>query len=453
MSPSLDQLEKLRRRNTEMAGRLRRKQAWQDSEVRTDSNGDWYRLLRAIRYLKEDGLTISKTTLIFWAGLEKKRPEKRKRGCPYLPDRACIQHKPFEAAFGRREVYLLKVDLDHILSAWRARTAQRADPEYPGLIWIGALAEEMGLKPKTIRKLYRKWCASRGKRPVTTRKPARSAVAGDGHERSRWHFGERAIPRSYLPETFATWFRQRHTLESEPDDINVREASKSLGCPENTVRILIAQGQLHPKEDKQTIVCRGGYRRPGLVLSRKEVLGLRQGVKAGKRTRGSVGLRRPNERAMRRRVQALAVLRELLPIGRPQLRNEVVKQAVARGVSLRLVYWAKGELKVKTTGGRTIGPGYWTRHAGATPAPAEAGQMPPPPAATQSDAGEVQPKRRGRPSGTIDPDVARRKRQMLEEWDQGNFNGNKAAAGRAHGFHRSDATKIINVHARKKSRK
>jgi hypothetical protein len=35
---------------------------------------------------------------------------------------------------------------------------------------------------------------------------------------------------------------------------------------------------------------------------------------------------------------------------------------------------------------------------------------------------------------------------MLEAWERGEFGSNKSAAGRAYGFDRSDATKIINAH-------
>jgi hypothetical protein len=51
----------------------------------------------------------------------------------------------------------------------------------------------------------------------------------------------------------------------------------------------------------------------------------------------------------------------------------------------------------------------------------------------------------GRPEGSISPDVARRKKEMLEAWDRGEYES-KAAAARAHGFHRPDASKIIDEH-------
>jgi hypothetical protein len=64
------------------------------------------------------------------------------------------------------------------------------------------------------------------------------------------------------------------------------------------------------------------------------------------------------------------------------------------------------------------------------------------------------PRRRpGRPKGSIDPEVARRKGEMLEAWGRGEFDGNKAAAGRAYGFNRTDATNIINDHERDKCQK
>jgi hypothetical protein len=42
---------------------------------------------------------------------------------------------------------------------------------------------------------------------------------------------------------------------------------------------------------------------------------------------------------------------------------------------------------------------------------------------------------------------------MLASWDRGEHGTNKAAYGRAFGFHRSDATKLINAHEAKKCRK
>jgi hypothetical protein len=65
--------------------------------------------------------------------------------------------------------------------------------------------------------------------------------------------------------------------------------------------------------------------------------------------------------------------------------------------------------------------------------------------------GASPPRRRGRPAGTTSSAVADRKRKMLDAWDRGDF-ASKAAAGRAHGFGRSDATKIIIAHERTKCR-
>jgi hypothetical protein len=56
------------------------------------------------------------------------------------------------------------------------------------------------------------------------------------------------------------------------------------------------------------------------------------------------------------------------------------------------------------------------------------------------------PRKRGRPTGTVDREVQNNKRLMLEAWDRGEFGMNKTAAGRAFGLDRSTASKIINAH-------
>jgi hypothetical protein len=61
-------------------------------------------------------------------------------------------------------------------------------------------------------------------------------------------------------------------------------------------------------------------------------------------------------------------------------------------------------------------------------------------------------KQRGRPEGSKDPQVADRIRKMLEAWDRGDFQNNKAAAGRAYSFNRPDASKIISAHEEAKRR-
>src|SRR5262249_5808389 len=79
--------------------------------------------------------------------------------------------------------------------------------------------------------------------------------------------------------------------------------------------------------------------------------------------------------------------------------------------------------------------------------------MPPPSPVSESEplgTAERQKGKRGRPPNSTDPEVARRKQEMLDAWDRGDFGSNKAAAGRAFDFHRSDASKIINDHERSK---
>jgi hypothetical protein len=61
-------------------------------------------------------------------------------------------------------------------------------------------------------------------------------------------------------------------------------------------------------------------------------------------------------------------------------------------------------------------------------------------------------RKRGRPKGRT-AKRERREREMLERWDRGEYGTNKAKAGRAHGFHRQDATTIILNHERAERRK
>lgn len=52
-------------------------------------------------------------------------------------------------------------------------------------------------------------------------------------------------------------------------------------------------------------------------------------------------------------------------------------------------------------------------------------------------------KRRGRPEGSIDPEVADRKQKLLADWKRRRFGENKAAYARAYDFHRPDVSKWI----------
>jgi hypothetical protein len=67
--------------------------------------------------------------------------------------------------------------------------------------------------------------------------------------------------------------------------------------------------------------------------------------------------------------------------------------------------------------------------------------------APPADADETCRPARGRPS---DPDVARRKDEMLKGWEDGKYKS-KAAAARAHDFHRADASKLIDEYMKNKS--
>jgi hypothetical protein len=57
----------------------------------------------------------------------------------------------------------------------------------------------------------------------------------------------------------------------------------------------------------------------------------------------------------------------------------------------------------------------------------------------------------GRPKGRRMDNVVKREQKMLADWDQGKYSS-KAEAGRAHGFHRSDASKLINAHEKERER-
>jgi hypothetical protein len=57
---------------------------------------------------------------------------------------------------------------------------------------------------------------------------------------------------------------------------------------------------------------------------------------------------------------------------------------------------------------------------------------------------------RGRRKGWRNAETQRRKKEMLDAWESGTHGDNKAAAAAAHGFDRSNGTKIINEHERKK---
>jgi hypothetical protein len=63
----------------------------------------------------------------------------------------------------------------------------------------------------------------------------------------------------------------------------------------------------------------------------------------------------------------------------------------------------------------------------------------------------AQTNRRGRPVGSVSEDREKRKKNMLDGWDRGEYE-TKAGAARANGFDRSQATLIINAHMQQKCR-
>jgi hypothetical protein len=153
--------------------------------------------------------------------------------------------------------------------------------------------------------------------------------------------------------------------------------------------------------------------------------------------------------------KALRILKNILANG-PLPSNQVRALASEKGLTRNRLDWARERLHVKAI---KVGKGK-THRSWCLP-----GQRPPklpevmmrqqevvarPPTQESNervDAMTEKPKPpRGRPRGTADPEVANRKREMLESWDRRDFGTNKAETGRAYDFDRSDATKLINEH-------
>jgi hypothetical protein len=228
--------------------------------------------------------------------------------------------------------------------------------------------------------------------------------------------------RSYLPRSYVDQAKADRTIRLGPDDLTVRQATEILGCKRGRVKQLVYGGILTAK--KSPIPWKGRYRRRGaLVLSRSE-------VEAYQRNRSGAS-RTP------RFDLAVNLLRTILSDGERHLAKDVQQRVIEQGVSLKVVMAAARKLKVKIEKLEFRGPYYW--------------RLPGTSASQNGKAVEAQAKRNpGRPEGAISLRVKERREKMLREWDEGKFQNNKSAAGRKHGFDRSDATKIINEHEKAK---
>jgi hypothetical protein len=134
--------------------------------------------------------------------------------------------------------------------------------------------------------------------------------------------------------------------------------------------------------------------------------------------------------ATKAKLNAVAIVRALLPINA----GEGLLKAREAGLSVHATYAALNKLKVplKPKHGQP-GPHVWRL----------------PGHATES---ELRPRRPGRPPVRT-RDRIDREAEMLKAWDQKKFGTNKAATGRAFDIDRSDATKLINDHERRRCRK
>jgi len=132
----------------------------------------------------------------------------------------------------------------------------------------------------------------------------------------------------------------------------------------------------------------------------------------------------------------------------PLWASDALDQARHARVSRFLFYRTKKKQGIRTSQADTeTGPRYYW-HLPGQGAPGLTSVVPQP----EESSAPSRPRGRGRPKGKTQ-DWLRRAKEMLEAWDRGDFAGNKAAAGRAHAFNRSDATKIINAHEAGKRRK
>jgi hypothetical protein len=274
-------------------------------------------------------------TLRIWADLLPRSPH---RGCPWL-DGEALETKRIRTAYNREITYFLKSDLDRVR---RAIARRLKVPKYPGLVHIEAAAKAQGVSTKTMRRAFAAYRKEKGAPSLDVARdmPAKST---DG----------RALPRSYVPEEFTEWFKQRRELHPDADDISVEDAAALLDRSIKAVNTLIHRGILSPKAGR--ILCNGGYPRKANVLSRSAV------QKWQENQRAKYG----PAAEQRRQKRAAEVLGALLADGEWHLRGEVVSRAVQKGVRQGLVYEAKRGLDVEIrreplgNGKSGLGPAYW----------------------------------------------------------------------------------------------
>jgi hypothetical protein len=302
-------------------------------------------------------------------------------------------------------------------------------PEYPGFMCIEEACAQLGVCDTTLRR----WL--KAKKVAIIKKSAK-------------RINLRAGLRGYVLQSTVKECAAEARKPLPAGRITVRQAAEILGISKDRVHALITRGILDATPGE--ILDRRANRQSGLLLSQTAVEDYRAAKKAKYGKAAHLG----------RLAKAVTVLRDLLADGKPHLRAEVFKEAVKRGVPHDYIWLARKKLQLicERPNGYSS-PGFWRLLNGAAGGQEWTAGDPPPlhgndnSKPTDEKESAKRRKRRGRPKGWRDPEVAARQKAMLEAWDRGEFGTNKAAAGRAFEFDRSDAAKIIKDHERSRCRK
>lgn len=363
-------------------------------------------------------LDVDRTTLYLWSDPN--------FGCQWLGGEVLLRTQ-LPIGNNRQAHHWLKDDLDRIAAA---RAACPRVPTLPGAVHVNEAAANAGISSSAIYQRLRRVGGS-------TRKQTGRAA----------DFAPRL--RAYVPTKYREVLLDPRELPVMPADrMTVKAAAKRLNCStSNVYRFYIPEGKL----------IRGG-RWPVAVRSKGKSYQAREvdtvtlaSVEAFERSEVAQPVAPPLP-ADRMTVKAAA-----LELG-------CDKTTVRRYIATKKLTRARMS-PARTPGRRTVrgGQSFHTRHLvtvtaesvrrlaarlRGTPRPAEEPPAPVVPATSTATAQTPKRNKGGRPLGSRDPDVVRREKEMLEGWDRGEFGDNKAKAGRAFGFDRGNASKLINAHMR-----
>jgi hypothetical protein len=278
-------------------------------EIKRAEGKVWYSARKAARYLGVDRHTLS---------------GKWRFHCPWI-DRG-IKTREFHGPYKNLLTYYLLDDLDEIK---RAQVEWPLISQFPGLVYFGNAAQELGWTERYLRKRLKRI----GIKPIR-----------------KWGKDEtgRRIPRSYLSREVVDEFKREQCLgQSSTHKVTIREAAKILRRSESTVRTLIARGILKPV-GRERVRCKGGQIREVVLLSRAAVEKYRDEHGGHFGHAEGAGLE-----------EAKNVLREILADGDWHLRSKVVEQAAARGVGYKRLKLAKVALGVMPKRVGRGGRWYW----------------------------------------------------------------------------------------------